>query len=183
MKEWKRIEPTVVSKVGWRTIISKMFELPNGKVHHFETIDPEGGAAAGVLALTDDNKVVVVRQFRPGPEEMRMDIPGGGVEPGEEPEVAARRELLEEAGYIPERLELLGIHGGDAYSNSKWYYFLGTGCKPSTSGQRLDATEFADVELISIEECINNARTNKMTDPMAVFLAYDTLRALQAKEE
>jgi ADP-ribose pyrophosphatase len=147
---WERIEPTIITKVGWRTIVSKTFRLPNGKVHHFETISPEGSAAGGCVALTPDNKIIVVKQFRPGRQRMMWEIPGGGVEPGEEPVQAAQRELLEEAGYIPGKIEPLGKYGGDAYTNSMWYYFLATDCVPSPDGQKLDATEFGEVCLISM---------------------------------
>jgi ADP-ribose pyrophosphatase len=181
MKPWKRIEPTIVSKVGWRTVISKVFELPNGIVHNFETVGAEGSLYVGVIALTPDNKVVIARQFRPGPEKVMEEIPGGGLEPGEEPEAAARRELQEETGYVPEAMEHLGIGSRDSFTNSKWHYFLGTGCTLSGEGQHLDSTEIVDVDLISIEELIQNARNDGMTDQTAVLLAYEKLRAIQAK--
>ena len=64
MKSWKRLDQTVVSKIGYRTIVSKFFRLPNGTVHEFETTNQEGWQGAAVVALTDDNKVIIARQGR-----------------------------------------------------------------------------------------------------------------------
>ncbi len=182
MKSWKRIEPTIVSKIGWRTVVSKTFQLPSGKVHNFETISAEGSLAAGCIALTEDNQVIVACQFRPGPEKMMADIPGGNVDAGEAPEDAVRRELLEETGYQAGHIEPLGVYLGNAYANMNWHYFLATGCKLS-GVQQLEPTEFAEVRLISIEELIQNAMASDMTDPVAVLFAYEKLRALQAQHK
>lgn len=63
----------------------------------------------GVVATTSRNELVVVRQYRPVVESHTLELPSGHVDPGETPEVAARRELLEETGYEADRLESLGI--------------------------------------------------------------------------
>jgi 8-oxo-dGTP pyrophosphatase MutT (NUDIX family) len=61
-----------------------------------------------VIPLTADNKVVMVRQYRHGTREITLEIPGGLAAPGDSPEDAARRELLEETGYEGDQLVFLG---------------------------------------------------------------------------
>ncbi len=176
MKPWKRIEPTIVSQVGYRTIVSKTFEMPNGKIHHWETDNPEQSRAAATLALTTDNRVVVCRQFRTGPEMIMDELPGGGIGVDEDLEAGARRELLEEAGYEAGEMRYLGAVRYASSDNLERHCFLATNCRPSEDGAEQDDEEFIRLRLISIDELILNAKSGKMTDPGAVLLAYDELQ-------
>ena len=78
-------------------------ELPNGKQSKREIIKHPGAVA--ILAVTDDNKIVMVEQFRKALERTIVEIPAGKLEKGEEPALCARRELEEETGYECESLE------------------------------------------------------------------------------
>lgn len=180
VKPWKRIEPTEIIQIDRRQVVLKTFIAPaTGHVKKFATWLREGDRSAGVIALTKDKQVIVVRQFRQGPERMVDEIPGGGIEESEDPETGARRELLEETGYVPGKLEYLGVNSRDAYTNGKYHYFLATDCEPSPDGQSLDEDEEVEVRFISIAEFIDNAKTDKMTDPAAVLMAYDKLREIE----
>lgn len=174
MKAWKGLEPTVNTKIGHRTVVTKLFEV-NGKAHDFQTYDKEGQEYAGVVALTKEGKVLAIEQFRPGPEQIMTDIPGGFVDPGETPEHTIERELLEETGYKAGKLTYLGKVYKDSYNNATWHYFLAEDCEDTGQGQELEDTEEAYVKLISIEEFIANAKEARMADVEAVFLAYDEL--------
>lgn len=174
MQSWKRIDPTIVTKIDYHNVVVKTFELPNGEITTRATFLGEGRRAAGVVAVTKDNKVVVAKQFRPGPEKIMSEIPGGWVDEGEEPEAAARRELLEETGYSAEKMVPLGVFGRDSAINGSWYYYLATGCE-RTGDQALDDDEFVDIELVSIDEFLANAKSGNMTDPFAALGAYDEL--------
>jgi ADP-ribose pyrophosphatase len=178
VKPWKRIDPTEDTKFGFRHIVTKTFAMPDGRTQTYHTKDSEDTIAIGVIALTPENEVIIAHQFRPGPEKMMDEIPGGGAYQGEGLEEAARRELLEETGYEPGKFSFLGQVNKDAYTNTVWHYFLALDCK-KVDEQALDENEFIEVKLITIDQLFKNARQGKMTDVSAVFLAYPTLLKLQ----
>src|SRR3712207_2108318 len=82
------------------------------------------GDYATVLAITPDDRIVVVRQYRPMIEAYTLELPSGHVDAGHTPEEAARQELLEETGYVAGRLELLGTVVPDVgrLTNRQWSY-------------------------------------------------------------
>ena len=87
-----------------------------------------------VVALTEQDEVLLVRQYRPVVEEPTLELPSGHVEPGEEPEQSMRRELIEETGYEAGEIELLGCLTPDVgrLANRMWCYFAPNAkpCKP-----------------------------------------------------
>jgi len=188
MKHFARVEPTTIQSYGERfkrTATVKRYRTEDGLEHEFTTIGKEGARAGGVIALTPDKKVVICYQFRAGPEQWWFDIPGGGFHEGEDPQVAALRELKEETGYIPGKIEYLGESSREAYNNIMWHYYLATDCVLSPDGRQLDEEEYmqgAEVRLISIEELIAHAKHNQMNDPVAVLMAYDKLRGIENDE-
>jgi hypothetical protein len=75
----------------------------------------------------------------------------------------------------------LGESIRDAYVNGTWYYYLATDCRLSEEGPEQDEEEYnqgAEVQLISIDELIKNARQGNMTDPVAVLQAYEILKEM-----
>ncbi len=101
--------------------------------------------------LTKNLTTVITKQYRPGPEKVIYDPPGGDIESGQTPEEAAIAELTQETGYSFEKLEFIGSHYHDPYEVRKRYCFLALGCKPFTK-QVLDPTEFIEVIEIPLEE-------------------------------
>lgn len=185
MKNFKRIEPTEVQEIGARfkrKAVIKRFETEDGLQHEFTTIYEEGTQAAAVIALTVMKKVITVFQFRPGHEKWVYDLPGGGVYKGEDPEVAAVRELREETGYTPGTIEYLGNGCFDAYTNITCHYYFATDCVFDSAGASLDEEEDdqgAEVRLLEIAELIEQAKYGFTSDPRAVLQAYEKLKELE----
>jgi ADP-ribose pyrophosphatase len=179
---WKRIEPTIDTKIDYRHVVIKTFEVPGKqKKLTIATFHKEGISHAGVIALTKDKQVIIARQYRHGPEKIMDELPGGTIDGDEEPETAARRELLEETGYEPGGMEYLGASSKDAYMNGKWHFFLATDCVLSEQHADGDEDEIIEIHLISITELLDIAKHDGMTDAVAVLMAYDKLKEIDTR--
>lgn len=181
MDAWPRLKPDEDITVGWRRLVRKTFVQPDGKPAEYVTKEALGKVGGAVIALTPDHQVVIAEQFRPGPERVLQELPGGGAEDGEDPQVAVLRELREETGYASDEVTYLGLVYKDGYTNMTCHFYLAKNCR-QLSEQCLDEGEFVTVKLISIDQLFENARTARMTDAVAVLLAYDELKAMAAKE-
>ncbi len=123
--------------------------------------------------------MILARQYRPGPDRILDELPGGGVEPGEAPEEAAARELLEETGYVAGRLVPLGRPLECAYSTIERHAFLAVDCVRE-GAQALDETEFIDVVEKPIEDFVEQLREGACTDPEVGWMGLYELGCLRA---
>ncbi len=183
MKAWKQISEPKLVYGGWRNVYVVKYELPNGKQFDFEYSAQHGESSAAVIALTKDRQVIIARQYRVGPAQIMEELPGGGVEKGEDKAQAVLRELREETGYEAGSIEHIGSLYKHAWISSEWDYYLATDCVLHPDGLALDEMEAIETKLISINELFKNARSGKMTDTEAVFLAYDRLKMLEGNNE
>ncbi|WP_437535197.1 NUDIX hydrolase [Sorangium sp. So ce726] len=174
---WKAVERRVVQHSPWRRIEDVTFELPDGQVRTF-SLKKEGRVVC-VLAISREKKVILARQYRPGPDRILDELPGGGVEPGEAPEEAAARELLEETGYVAGRLVPLGRPLECAYSTIERHAFLAVDCVRERA-QALDETEFIDVVEKPIEDFVEQLREGACTDPEVGWMGLYELGCLRA---
>lgn len=174
IKKWKEISRESVFKKYSREIEKVIFELPQGQKADFY-IKKEGPVAC-VLPLTKDNKVILAKQYRPGLDEILLELPGGGMEKGEAPEKAIERELLEETGYKG-KLKLITESYDCAYSTMKRYCFVATECE-KVAEPKEDPTEPIEVKLLSIDEFRELLKSGKMTDVEVGYLGLDYLKFL-----
>lgn len=177
MNSWEKALPDEIVKVGWRTLVRKTFVRPDGETAEYITKEAPGARSGAVIALTPEKKVIVAEQFRPGPEKIMQELPGGGIKVGEDAKKAVMRELLEETGYTSEEVECICTSHKDAYTNAEWHFYIALDCR-QVREQELDEGEFVNVKLITIEELFDNARNARMTDTSAMFFAYDRLMQL-----
>ncbi len=171
---WKEINREQVFKKYSRVIDKIIFQLPDGSESDFY-IKAEP-AAAGVFALTEDMKVITVKQYRPGPQKILNELPGGFVDPKEDPKKTGPREFLEETGYEGD-IEFVGTCLDDAYSTMERYYFVAKNCKQVAEPMQTK-TEQTEVELLSIKEFRDLLRSGQMTDVEIGYLCLDYLNLL-----
>lgn len=176
IKKWDELSrETVFQKYG-RKIEKVMYRLPNGQESDFY-IKKEGNPVC-VLALTKDNKVIIARQFRAGPQEILSELPGGGMEAGETPEQAMARELLEETGYQG-KMQLITQAYECGYSTMNRYCLVATDCEKIAEPKN-DPNEPIEVVLLTLPEFRQLLRSGKMTDLEVGYLGLDYLKLLNS---
>jgi ADP-ribose pyrophosphatase len=169
IKPWKILDSHNIHK---NVRIDKC-ELPNGM-----TIDGfvlEYGDWATIIALTKQQEVVMVRQYRHGAQKVILELPGGAMEDEDEnPMQAARRELLEETGYTSDNFIQIGcVSPNPANQTNLIYSFLALDAR-KVSEQNLDDAEDIEVVLKPLDEVIRMAKSGELFQSMqvsAVFFA------------
>lgn len=135
--------------------------LPDGRRAHRDVLRHPGAVA--IIALTDDNKIVLVHQYRTALEQVTIEIPAGKLDRGEDPEHAARRELAEETGYEAERMALLGrMAPAVGYSDEILQLYMATGLH--FIGASPDDDEFIHVDLVDLGEMVDRVLDGKVVD-------------------
>ena len=165
--EWKRVR----SEPGPDLIILRArfdwyLNPRNSKV--LKRVVLEASDWVNVVALTVDERIVLVRQFRFGTGNETTEIPAGMVDAGETPEEAARRELKEETGYSTDQWQYLGwIQPNPAFLDNRCHTFLARDVV-KTDAPRLDEGEDIQVEALTLEQVKDEMRRGAIRNALAV---------------
>jgi ADP-ribose pyrophosphatase len=153
--------------------------LPNGKEMDFEMIRHAGAAA--VVPVAPDGTVLLIRQYRYATGGFLLEIPAGKLDPGEAPETCAARELAEETGFHPARLEPLGwIWTTPGFTDEKIWLFLATGLEPAK--QDLEDDEILSLERLSLADAVKQATQGEIHDGKTVCALLRAAAILSAAE-
>lgn len=171
IKKWKKINQEVVFEKYGRRTIKTSYQLPDQRTSDYYLLDQ--GRAVAVLALTKEKEIILVEQYRPGPDEIFLELPGGIVNEGENPVEAGLRELKEETGYVG-TAEFVGDVHDDAYSTMLRACVVVRDCEKMTE-QNLDENEFINTKKLNLREFRKLLRSGKMTDVEVGYLCLDYL--------
>lgn len=163
--EEKRVNSRKVYEGAILNVRVDTVTAPKGRAHR-EIVEHNGAVAA--VAMTDDERILMVRQYRYACDQVVLELPAGKIDKGEnDPEAAMRRELKEETGYEAETIRYLGcINPSVGYSEEVIHLYLMTGL--SAGEQKLDEDEALDVELMPFEEVYQMAAEGKLTDAKTI---------------
>jgi len=140
-------------------------KLPDGKLTQREYIRHPG--AVVVLALFDDGRVLLERQYRYPNDKVFIELPAGKIDPGEDPLASAKRELEEETGYTATDWHFVcTIHNAIAYSDEHLDLFLARGLKEGPA--KLDDGEFLETFTATIPEMLEMVKRGDITDVKTV---------------
>ena len=139
--------------------------LPDGQVCTREYIIHPGAVA--VLAMLDNGKLVMERQFRYAPQREFIELPAGKIDDGEDILVTAQRELLEETGYVArEWIHLSTAWPCIGYADERMEYFIARGL--THQGSQLDHGEFLEVFELTLDEALEWVRAGKISDSKTI---------------
>ena len=163
---WRTLGREYVYRSPWCSFRVDGVELPSGQAIEYGVL--ESGGFAAVVAVTGGGDVVLVRQWRQPLGVFTLELPSGGVEVGEEAVEAARRELLEEAGYRAEGLErLTSVHTSTGRSTEVGHVFRCLAVKDGR-GPAPEPTEFIRVVEVPFGEALGMVRDGHISDAATV---------------
>lgn len=148
------------------TIARDTVRLPNGNESYRVVIRHPG--AACVLAVTEQDEVVLVRQWRYATAQALLELPAGKLDHGEDPALCAARELEEETPYRAERVRLLHtFYTAPGFCDEKMYLYLAEGVS-ATSTRTPDEDEFVETVLLSRQAVKAAMQNNEIQDAKTV---------------
>jgi len=119
--------------------------IPGGQETTREIV--EHSDCVAIVAIDADDNVLLVNQFRKPVEKELLEIPAGGIEPGEDPVTTVRREMQEETGYLSRKVEKIGgFYAAPGYCNEYLYLYLATDLTPS----QLHAEDTESIKLVRV---------------------------------
>jgi ADP-ribose pyrophosphatase len=158
---WTPLSSSVRWTHGKLALREDAWRLPDGR----EVVYPVlvVGVAVGVIPFVDDDHVLLVRQFRHLQRGLSWELPGGGALPGEEPAIAAQRELREEGGYRAARLTFLTrFYPSNAYLDEVGYCYAAHGLTPDPLPA--DDDEFLERRIVPLAHAIRMAVDGEITE-------------------
>ena len=159
-------------------IYQDRMQLPDGSEENFDFIKHKGAAA--VIPVMDDERIIMVRQYRNAIDSYTLEIPAGGLNGADEPtKIAAHRELEEETGYYTdiENVEfLLTLYTTVAFCNEKIDIYVARDLKKTQ--QHLDDDEFIDVEVYTTDELAQMVYDGKIVDAKTIAGIMSYIRSL-----
>jgi len=145
----------------------------SGREHSFLRLDcPDW---VNVIAVTDDGMMVLIEQYRHGTDEMTLEIPGGAVDPGEDPRTSAVRELEEETGYLAVDLIEIGVvEPNPAFLSNRCWTYLALGCR-ADGETHFDPSEEIAVSVAPVRDFARLIDDGSITHSL-VICAFDHLQ-------
>lgn len=136
-------------------------ELPDGRQALRDVVRHPGAVA--IVALTDDGRICLVRQYRTALSRVTVEIPAGKLDPGEDPLACAQRELREETGMEADQMAFLTtIATSDGFTDELIHIYMATGLNFAASNP--DADEFINVDLVPLPELIDAVLDGRIED-------------------
>jgi ADP-ribose pyrophosphatase len=147
-------------------VLDKIVRLPDGSMVHRDVVTYPGGAV-GVLALTEDQRIVLVRQYRPTSNALMLEIPAGRRNVGESFLAAARRELREETGYTASLwTRSIGFWPSPGILDERIVLYVAQGL--TKGDQSLDDDEFIRSAVIPMDEILDRCRRGTIVDAKTI---------------
>lgn len=178
IRSWRLLRSKIVFEHRWYKLRRDYIALPDGRTidDYFISLRPE---VVLIFPVTPENEVVMVKQYKHGPQQVLIEFPGGTFIGGkEEPKLAAARELAEETGYTSSNLEFLGTAWDDpTRQDNRQHFFLARDAR-KTQKQNLDEHEDIEVVLIPLPKFKRMCQNGEICVTGTLALAFRGLASL-----
>ncbi|MFM8871600.1 MAG: NUDIX domain-containing protein [Actinomycetota bacterium] len=164
MQHFTRVSADVIHPWAMYSLVHAVIESPSGEQFHRTFVDSPG--AVGVVAITEDRKVVLVTQYRAAMGDVLTEIPAGLRDvPGEEPLVTAQRELAEEAGLEASDWQWLGrIASAPGVTNSTVEIFLARGLTDVPTDPHGPEEDHMTISYVPLSEAVEEVVRGRLSD-------------------
>lgn len=170
-RRWKLLDAQVHARCRVYDILREQWQEEGGRRADFFVMDVRDWAMA--LALTPADELVLVRQFRFGSGSLTWEMPAGLVDPGEDPAVAAARELFEESGFRGAEPVLLGsVHPNPAIQRNRCHVYLIADARGSGMAEAPDEHESFDVAAVPMAEVRRMATDGRLSHAIVLTALY-----------
>ena len=169
--KWKVISREVAFTANIFRYVKLKSESPTtGKVGDFDLIQCVNWV--NVIAITKDQKIVFIKQYRHGTDAVTVEIPGGAVNHNEDPRLAAERELIEETGYTSSNWKHLGrVDANPAFMSNQCDTYLALDCE-KTHDQEFDPFEEIEVYLRDVKDIRSMVTSGEITHSIVISALY-----------
>ena len=176
---WTTLGTRIVYRNPWITVREDAVIRPDGKEGIYGVVETR--IATGVIAITPAGEVYLVGQFRYATNEYSWEIIEGGTDKGEDSLTAAKRELLEEAGLIAEKWELLGgeVHLSNCHSSEVAVFYIARGLTHTEA--QPEGTEKLQLKNLPLDTCLEMVERGEIKDAMSI-IGLLRLKELLAKQ-
>jgi 8-oxo-dGTP pyrophosphatase MutT (NUDIX family) len=161
MTRWKQLKSRYLIKRWWMNVREDHVRLPNGhEMEEYHVLEYPDWVC--VVCLTEESELVLVEQYRYGIDETTLELPSGVIETREEPLEAAKRELLEETGYVSPNWTLVGKAAPDPSRHTNWAWFYFASEAKVAAPQSLDPGEHLVVCRMPLEDAMAAAAEGRI---------------------
>lgn len=163
----ERLDSEIVYDAGFFKVVKEAVKLPDGQVRDYHFCKHPGAVA--VVPVDDDGRILMVRQFRQACDDALLEIPAGKIDPGEDPWVCGRRELLEETGYECGDLDLLSsFYPSPGMTDEKTHVFVGRELKIVAPAPTHDGGEPLSLEWMGRDEAFDAIEDGRIVDGKSI---------------
>lgn len=163
---FKKINQKVIYQNKWMTVFEDGVEFPNGNTGIYGYVQRTNGA--GALVLNPKNKVLLIKQYRYPIQDWEWNLPGGGVDPNEDPKIAVEREIEEETGLKIGSIEKIGQFYPLSSCSTEFVslFVARVADEKLVVKERLEDESITEMKFISIGEAIRMVDAGEITDAL-----------------
>lgn len=162
LERWKIISSKMILDTPWYKVQEEEVEIEPGKRLQYSV--SIWNDIVYIVALTPEKNIVLVRQYKHGPQAIMLDAPAGYIDKGEDPLVAAKRELREETGYTSDKWQKVGFfHQNTAKERGNNIHVFLAQEATQSKPQDLDETENIEVLIMPFKEALKQIKEGKIS--------------------